>query len=689
MNACSNAPLSIIRQDPWLEPYSDCIQRRWNKVDEAAARLAADRDLSDHSLSYDYYGLHRTPTGWVFREWAPNATAIHLLGSCNEWSESDDFAMRRLNDRGDWELHLNADVLHHEDLYRLRIHWDGGSGDRIPTHARRVVQDASSNIFNAQVWAPSEPYQRRQPPPPRPTPLLIYEAHVGMAQEWGRVGTYIEFREHILPRIKAAGYNAVQLMAIMEHPYYGSFGYHVSNFFAASSRFGTPDELAELVDAAHGMGLLVIMDIVHSHAVKNTVEGLGEFDGTTHQFFHAGGRGEHDAWDSRCFDYGKLDVQHFLLSNCRFWMEQYGFDGFRFDGVTSMLYLHHGLGTAFTDYGTYFDWAVDEDAWVYMALANRLIHEINPEAVTIAEDVSGMPGLAAPFEAGGCGFDFRLAMGVSDCWVRLLKEASDENWNMSAIWHELTNRRAEEKTIGYAESHDQALVGSKTLSFELMDASMYTHMGVNEANPQVDRGIALHKMIRLITLATSGEGYLNFMGNEFGHPEWIDFPRKGNDWSYHYARRQWSLRDNPELKYHTLGDFDAAMVAAIREDHVVGEYPPRLLHAHNDQKILVFERSGDLFIFNFHPNESYPDYAIEAPIGLYTVALDSDEARFGGFDRRASNQVHETVPLIGGNHLRHTLRLYLPARTALVLRKTGGPSEEQLVAMRNLLSSAR
>jgi len=689
MNECSNAPLSLTKKDPWLEPYSECIQRRWNRVNEAASRLAADRDLSDHSLSYDYYGLHRTPEGWVFREWAPNATAIFLLGRFNDWNESGDFSMQRLNDRGDWELHLAADVLNHEDLYRLRIHWDGGNGDRIPTHARRVVQDSDTNIFNAQAWSPAEPYQRQHPSPPRPPALLIYEAHVGMALEWGRVGTYAEFREHILPRIKGAGYNAVQLMAIMEHPYYGSFGYHVSNFFAASSRFGTPDELAELVDAAHGMGLFVIMDIVHSHAVKNTVEGLSEFDGTPHQFFHAGGRGDHDAWDSRCFDYGKLDVQHFLLSNCRFWMEQYGFDGFRFDGVTSMLYLHHGLGTAFTDYGKYFDWSVDEDAWVYMALANRLIHEINPEAVTIAEDVSGMPGLAAPFAAGGCGFDFRLAMGVSDCWVRMLKEVSDEDWHMNSIWHELTNRRPEEKTIGYAESHDQALVGSKTLSFELMDASMYTHMGVDEPHPEVDRGIALHKLIRLVTLATCGEGYLNFMGNEFGHPEWIDFPREGNGWSYHYARRQWSLRDNPELKYHYLGDFDVAMVGVIREDHVVGECAPRLLYTNNDQKILAFERNGDIFVFNFHPSESYPDYGIEVSPGQYTTVLDSDESCFGGFDRRPAGHVYETVPVIDGNLLRHMLHLYLPARTAIMLKHAGGPSENQLAAVRELLSPAR
>lgn len=681
--------MSLIKEDPWLAPYSACIQRRWNQAKKAAARLAGDWTLSEHSLSYDYYGLHRTAAGWVLREWAPNAAAIYLLGCFNAWSEVDDFALQRLNERGDWELKLEPDRLHHEDLYRLRIHWDGGSGERIPSHARRVVQDTSTHRFNAQVWAPGDPYKRHHASPPRPTPLLIYEAHVGMAQEEGRVGSYTEFREHILSRIRAAGYNAIQLMAVMEHPYYGSFGYHVSNFFAASSRFGTPDELAELVDAAHGMGLFVIMDIVHSHAVKNTMEGLAEFDGTPYQYFHAGGRGLHEAWDSRCFDYGKLDVQHFLLSNCRFWMEQYGFDGFRFDGVTSMLYLHHGLGTAFTDYGEYFDGAVDEDAWVYLALANRLVHEFNPAAVTIAEDVSGMPGLAVSFEQGGCGFDFRLAMGVSDLWVRLLKEVADDDWSMERIWHELINRRAEEKTVGYAESHDQALVGSKTLSFELMDASMYTHMGIHEPHPVVDRGIALHKMIRLLTLATCGEGYLNFMGNEFGHPEWVDFPRQGNGWSYHYARRQWSLRDNPELKYHVLGDFDQAMLDLVKAHHMVGARPPQRLYTNNAHKLLVFARNGALLCFNFHPVASYPDYAIEVPPGCYTTILDSDAPRFGGFSRRLPDQQYETVPEIEGHRLRHVLRLYLPSRTALVLHHASGPTEAQHDAIREVLSAAK
>ena len=213
-----------------------------------------------------------------------------------------------------------------------------------------------------------------------------------LAADSEKVGTYNEFRKNILPRIKKLGYNVIQLMAIQEHPYYGSFGYHVSSFFAASSRFGTPEELKQLIDEAHGMGIMVIMDLVHSHAVRNEVEGLGNYDGTRYQFFHEGKRGEHDAWDSYCFNYGKNEVLHFLLSNVKYWLDEYHFDGFRFDGVTSMLYYDHGLSRAFTSYDMYFDSGQDEEAITYFKLSNKLIHETNPNAISIAEEMSGYPG---------------------------------------------------------------------------------------------------------------------------------------------------------------------------------------------------------------------------------------------------------------------------------------------------------
>jgi 1,4-alpha-glucan branching enzyme len=480
----------------------------------------------------------------------------------------------------------------------------------------------------------------------------------------------VEFRDNVLPRIAADGYNAIQIMAIQEHPYYGSFGYHVSSFFAASSRFGTPEELKSLIDRAHELGIAVIMDIVHSHAVKNEVEGLGRLDGTGDLYFYGDGRREHPAWDSLCFDYGKTEVLHFLLSNCKYWLEEYRFDGFRFDGVTSMLYYNHGLGQAFGGYGDYYNGGQDTNAITYLTLANKLIHSINRHAITIAEEMSGMPGLALPVSDGGMGFDYRMAMGIPDYWIKLLKEKKDEDWHPTSIFWELTNRRADEKTISYVESHDQALVGDKTVIFRLIDKEMYWHMMVGDDDMTVARGMALHKMMRLVTLATINGGYLNFMGNEFGHPEWIDFPREGNGWSHKYARRQWNLVDNPNLKYHFLNNFDNAMIETVSGVYNFQSKPVRKLWEKDDDQVLAFMRGNLVFVFNFNPSKSFDGYGILAPGGSYKVVLDTDRSEFGGY-----NNVDDSVEHLTQHDELYApagvewLRLYLPSRTAMVLKK--------------------
>jgi 1,4-alpha-glucan branching enzyme len=660
----------LLAIDPYLKPYEKIIRRRLSKIFETESRLTGGKmTLADFASGHEYFGLHFQNNQWVFREWAPNADKIFLIGDMTDWQEKEAFALKRIDD-GIWQIGLSCDTFKHEDLYRLRVHWPGGEGDRIPAYARRVVQDSTTLIFNAQVWFPAASYQWqcRNFCRPAETPL-VYEAHIGMAQEEERIGSFQEFTANVLPRIVESGYNTIQLMAIQEHPYYGSFGYQVSNFFAVSSRFGTPDDLKALIDKAHSAGLSVLMDIIHSHAVTNETEGLSRFDGTLYQYFHDGPRGRHKLWDSRCFDYGRHQVLHFLLSNCRFWLDEYNLDGFRFDGITSMLYLHHGMNKAFTTYDDYFSDSVDEDALTYLALANKLIHTLRPDAGTIAEDVSGMPGLAASLENGGFGFDYRFAMGVPDNWIRLIKEVSDENWPMGHLWHELTNRRADENTISYAESHDQALVGDKSIIFRLIAEDMYEHMGIGDGNIRVDRGLALHKIIRLITLATAGAGYLNFMGNEFGHPEWIDFPREGNNWSCKYARRQWHLVDDPKLKYQFLARFDRDMIALTKKFQLLDAPGPYLIFEHSDNKVIIFKRSGLLLAFNFHPHQSYSDYRFEAPSGKYKMILNSDAPEYGGHGRLAAGQEHLTSFDIVSNRQFHLLSLYLPSRTALVLQR--------------------
>ena len=645
-----------------LVPYKGIIEERHRLYQEKAHMLQGNAPrLADNCNSHLYYGLHLSQGQWLLREWAPNATAIYLLFDGNSWQRNSCYAFKRI-DGENWELSLPEEELSHGTLYKLLVEWPGGSGERLPSHTTRAVQDPYTKVFTAQVWQPA-PYRWQHPRPEAGAAPLIYEAHIGMATEQQKVSTFVEFRLFVLPRIAQLGYNVLQLMAIQEHPYYGSFGYQVSNFFAVSSRFGTPEELKELIDTAHGMGIRVILDIVHSHSVSNEAEGLSHFDGTDYLYFHSGERGQHPAWNSRCFDYGKGQVLNFLLSNCKYWLEEYQFDGFRFDGVTSMIYYDHGLGKAFTEYSFYYDGNEDTDALTYLALANQVVHEVYPGALTIAEEMSGLPGLASPISEGGLGFDYKMSMGIPDYWIKLLEDVPDPQWHVGDIYYELTNKRAEERTISYAESHDQALVGDKTIFFRLTDKEIYTGMSVFDHSLIIDRAMALHKMIRLLTIATAGGGYLNFMGNEWGHPEWIDFPREGNGWSYAHARRMWSLLDDSSLKFKYLNAFDSAMIHFVKQANLLA-YESHVLVRDIERQLLAFERGGYLFVFSFNPDKAFVDYQFEVAAGKYTCVLCTDNPNFGG-QGLINEQTEHFTQYIGGKNL---ISLYIPPRIGIVLK---------------------
>ena len=665
-SASKQPQYKILTIDPWLKPYySDIALRMQRHADTRRALLGDKADLSSFANGYLYYGIARTEDGWVYREWAPGADEMHLIGDFNDWNR-ESHPLTRL-ENGNWEIKLDGeDALMHGQRIKVQVTKNGEKFDRIPAYIRRVVRDPETNEFYGQVWAPNRPfrwtdggYGKR-----KLSPLFIYESHVGMAQEDESVGTYREFADRILDRVQEAGYNTIQLMAIMEHPYYASFGYQVTNFFAASSWYGNPEDLKYLINTAHEMGMFVLLDVVHSHASKNTNEGLNSFDGTDDQYFIAQ---DHPAWDTKLFNYGKYEVIHFLLSNLKFWLQEYHFDGFRFDGVTSMLYHDHGLGTDFMSYDRYFSLNTNVEAVTYLQLANELIHAVNPFAVTIAEDMSGMPGMCLPIRYGGIGFDYRLSMGVPDFWIKTLKE-SDENWDMRKMWHELTTRRPQEKNIGYSESHDQALVGDKTLIFRMADAEMYTGMNKDYHSITMDRAIALHKMIRFITLVLAGEGYLNFMGNEFGHPEWIDFPREGNGWSYKYARRQWSLCDNEMLKYAWLRDFDRAMLKFARKYRVLSKRGAVNLWVDQERKLLAFCKGDIIYLFNFHPTESPTNFFLPThPLGAgdYRAVFTSDDAAFGGNGNISEDYVY-TAKDVPGHGV--GFEVYIPSRTAVAFK---------------------
>ena len=664
----------ILELNPQLAPFAGDIDLRMFLYRATRDRILKEgQSLNDFANAYEFFGFHHVDGGWYYREWAPSAYQLYLEGDFNNWNQTS-HPLTPIGD-GNWEIFLPGDdALWDGCKVKTVVDANMTRTEHIPLYARRAVQDKETRLFCAEVVDDRKTFQWTDQSFQGEDSLFIYEAHVGMAQEEGKVGSYREFADLILPRIKKAGYNTVQLMAIMEHPYYGSFGYQVSNFYAASSWFGKPEDLKYLINTAHSMGIRVLLDVVHSHAVKNTAEGINMFDGTTWQFFHDGPKGDHPAWGTKCFDYGKTGVLHFLLSDLKFWMTEYHFDGFRFDGVTSMLYHDHGLGTDFNTNDKYFSFNTHTEAITYLQLANELIHQVNPAAITIAEDMSGMPGMCLPISDGGIGFDYRLAMGLPDMWVRTVKEKKDEFWDIFKMWCEMCMRRPGEGTVAYVESHDQALVGDKTMIFRLADAAMYTDMEKTTHNPVIDRAIALHKMIRLFTMAGGGEAYLNFMGNEFGHPEWIDFPREGNGWSFHYCRRQWSLRDNPKLKYEWLGQFDEDMVHLAKEANLFDQRMGNLRLIDSTHQVIVFYRSGLLFALNFSPCNSYTDVEISLPdIADYEVAMCSDDAKYGGNDLVAHMKYPAQVDKEGNS----TIKLYLPARTAVVLKELKRPKEAE------------
>lgn len=661
----------IYESDSYLEPYKEIIDSRTKKIQEYKEKFSVEGSLSKGINNHSFYGLHKSADGenWIFREWAPNANKIYLIGDFNNWNRSESYSMKPLGG-GNWEIILDRLFISHGSLYKLFIEWPGGGAERLPSYVNRTVQDPETKKFCAEVWDPIEKYEWKYPAPGKILHPFIYECHIGMSSEEEKVASFDEFRQNVLPQVAELGYNTLQIMALQEHPYYGSFGYQVSNFFALSSRFGTPEEFKRLVDEAHKYGIAVVMDIVHSHSVDNEAEGLGNFDGKKTLYFYDGWQGHHPAWGSRCFDYGKDETKHFLLSNCKYWMEEYHIDGFRFDGVTSMIYWDHGLEKSFSGYDCYFNQGVDDNALTYLALANILIHDINPDAFTIAEDVSGFAGLAAAIESGGIGFDYRMSMGVADNWIKWIKTLTDEQWSVGEIWWQLTNKRSDEKTISYAECHDQAMVGDKTIIFRLLDAEMYTSMNKESQSPTVDRAIALHKIIRLVTMATSGNGYLNFMGNEFGHPEWIDFPRQGNDWSYKYARRQWSLMQPDYLRYKYLRAFDKAMLSLAQSEAIL-DCVPELLVQDEQKNILIFKRNNCIFALNFNPSESFTDYGFSAPAGKWVDILTTDDSSFDGFGR-IGKDVHLTISqknANGNDRYSDSLYLYLPSRCAIVLKR--------------------
>lgn len=663
-------------QDAELSPYVDILLRRRDRFTAETARLRAEHgSLRDYADLHLTLGMHKIMDEnglpcWRLREWMPAATSLWLTTDRLKFQRWARYAFRRVSADGLWELVVPAEELPHGAYMELRVLPDAeGSPDgrpqrRVPAFARWVEQDAEVlEQWCARVWDPPEPYVFRHDDRPRSLEFpRIYEAHVGIAQPYlGRtersVGSYAAFARHILPRIRDGGYTAVQLMAVAEHPLYKSFGYQVSSYFAPSSRFGLPDDFKALVDEAHRLGLAVILDITHSHAAPNTEQGLARYDTGPYLFAD-----KDNQWGTVSFDYGKEMTRRFLLSNCRYWMEEYHVDGFRFDAVGNMIYLDHGFGDDFSHVGRCFYTAagsnrVDQDGVLYLELANTLVHELRPQSLTIAEEFSGMPGMTSPPSEGGLGFDHRFAMGIPDFWGKFIKEGR----SVGMLWYEMTNRRRYERTISYVACHDQCINGKDAMIWRLIGDEMYTQMSCLRDSWNTSRGLALYKLMRLVTLATAAHGYLSFMGDEFGHPEWIDGEA--------YAHRQWHLAERDDLRYADLAAFDRDCLREIVGRHLEQfRTQVRLRHLDEDSRTLAFERDRLLFVFNFHELHSQPALELWVTPGKYVEMLSSDEPRYSGHGNMvlADPPVeHFSDPHSGSTEQR--IGVYLPPLTALTL----------------------
>eukprot|EP00002_Diphylleia_rotans_P001391 TRINITY_DN10782_c0_g1_i1.p1 TRINITY_DN10782_c0_g1~~TRINITY_DN10782_c0_g1_i1.p1 ORF type:complete len:499 (+),score=71.59 TRINITY_DN10782_c0_g1_i1:43-1539(+) len=443
--------LPVVGEDPSLVRHADDIWRRFNSYHERKVAIEEEfGSLENFALGHNYFGFTRHPQGILFREWLPGAVAVHLFGDFNHWDrKSHPLVQDETNVYSILIPYLSdgKSPIPHGSKVKLCIRTlSGDYVDRLPAYIRKTTQEPGRPYLDGVFWDPDTPFHWKYSKPPKPSSLRIYEAHIGMSSQSPKIASYRYFEEHMLPRIKALHYNVVQLMGIMEHSYYASFGYQVTNFFAISSRFGTPEDLKSLIDKAHSLGICVLLDIVHSHASPNTIDGLNMIDGSDSAYFHSGSRGLHKLWKSKLFDYGKDKVVRFLLSNIRFYLEEYRFDGFRFDGVTSMIYRNHGIDTNFTgEHWQYAESKLDNEALVYLMLANELVHSLDPGAITIAEDVSGFPTICRPVHLGGVGFDYRLMMSLPDLWKHAVKSNVEFYCSVNQIWAALTNRRKNEK----------------------------------------------------------------------------------------------------------------------------------------------------------------------------------------------------------------------------------------------------
>lgn len=635
-------------------PDAETRYKKWSETQRSASvNNLPSFDVIDNGKEYDIYSVVNDPISR--KKFQTKKPPLPY------WIE-----MRK--GRKSW-LKKYMPAISHGSRYRVYFNTPNGALERVPAWATYVLPDSDGNQYYAVHWEPppEDVYKWKNKRPKVPKSFRIYECHVGISGIEQKISSFNEFISKVLPHIKNAGYNAIQLIGVIEHRDYSSVGYKVTNLFAVSSRFGTPNDFKHLVDEAHGLGLLVFLDIVHSYSAADELVGLSLFDGSNDCYFHTGKRGHHKYWGTRMFKYGDVDVLHFLLSNLKWWVVEYQIDGFQFHSLSSMMYTHNGFATFTGEMEEYCNQYVDKDALIYLILANEMLHELHPDIITIAEDATFYPGLCEPTSQGGLGFDYWVNLSVSEMWLWLLENAPYQEWNMNKIVSVLVNnQQSHEKMLLYTENHNQSISGGRSFAEIILRKFKEQPFGSEDVTFRVS---SLHNMVKLITFSISGSAYLNFMGNEFGHPNRVEFPMPSNNYSFNFANRRWDLL--LEGVHNNLFKFDMDMMRMDEHEQILSRGLPKVHHVNDFNMVISYIRGPLLFICNFHPEISHKMYIIGVEeAGEYKVILNTDEISYGGHGELKDDQYLQRTSNKRADGYRISLEVTLPRRSAQVYKLT-------------------
>ena len=600
----------------------------------------------------DFLGAHKVEGGkYVFRVWAPNAKSIFVTGTFNGWSE-DAAPMYRLNDGGVWEAYVEG--VKNFDAYKYVIYTQQDrklyKADPYAIHAETRPGTASKIFEGNYQWGDGAWLKKRKKSDVYSSPVNIYEVHLGSWRRYedGNTLSYRDLAKELVEYAKNMGYTHIELLPVSEHPFDGSWGYQVTGYFAVTSRYGTPDDFKYFVDQCHKAGIGVIVDWVPAHFPKDAF-GLAEFDGTPCYEYADIKKGEHLQWGTKIFDFGRNEVQSFLISNACFWLDEYHIDGLRVDAVASMLYLDYGREDG--------QWIPNAnggnenlEAVAFLKQLNETVFKEHGDVMMMAEESTSWPMVSKPVFMGGLGFNFKWNMGWMNDILRYFSlDGIHRKYNHDLITFSFFYAFSENFVLPI--SHDEVVHGKCSL--------------INKMPGNYNQKFAGVRAFLGYMYAHPGKKLL-FMGSEFGQfIEW-DY-KKGLDWllldyEMHVLLQDYTRELNKFYKKNSpLWEIDYSWEGF---DWIVSD--------DNTNSVIAFIRKNKadeeiISVCNFTP-VLRPSYKIGVPdADAYEIVFNSDSAKFGG----TAEKIKKTYkPNAGEMHgYKQYLELTLPPMTTLYLKK--------------------